>query len=90
VITTESVDESLAVMRERDVLAVIADLHLPGGADGTALLASARRWYPATLRFLLTADISGAAIADAWYSTWIDKDSRADTHRLLEMLRGAS
>lgn len=88
ILATESVAESLPFLERGDLLAVVADLRLPGGPDGTELLAAARRRVPHVQRFLLTADIAGAELAALYWSTLIDKSERASTGKLIDALRG--
>ncbi len=89
VLATESVAESLPFLEREDLLAVVADLRLPGGPDGTELLAAARKRAAHVQRFLLTADPAGAELAALYWSTLIDKAERASTGKLIDALRGA-
>jgi DNA-binding NtrC family response regulator len=88
VVCTETVRESLLVLSSTEVLAVIADLHLTTGANGTELLAACRQWHPHVLRFLMTADFAGEELAAEWYASWIDKAEPGSFGKLVKLIRG--
>jgi len=65
VVTTESVEEAIRLVADREIALLVCDLHIASADDGTSVIAAARAANPDTISILVSGNINSDAMITA-------------------------